>query len=74
MEKRLRFMVEVRIPYEITLNESDFMDYGTSDINALKDKWAECIKEWTAQDVAYYIERDPGACGLRAHFLGAESI
>jgi len=74
MEKRLRFMVEVRIPYEVTLNADTFAHYGTSDINAIKDEWTEVIKNWTAQDVAYWIERDPGACGMKVHFLGADNI
>jgi hypothetical protein len=74
MEKRLRFMVVIRIPHEITLNESDFADHGTSDVDTLKDEWIEYIKGWTAQDVAYHIERDPGACGMRVHFLGADNI
>ena len=74
MEKRLRFMVEIRIPYEVTLNASDLAYYGTSDINAIKDQWTQSIQGWTAQDVAYHIERDSGACGMKVHFLGADNI
>jgi hypothetical protein len=74
MEKRLRFMVEVTIPYEITLKADDIANGETLDINAIKDQWTETLRDWTAQDIAYYIEQDPEACGMRVHFLGAENI